>query len=254
MAIATGLARHAGGKAGDSGGEAGEAGPAGIVLADFALGAGQAVLHGVAPIVAGLEELVHAHASRRLAPEEIRARTLATGGRGYRLLVGLRRPSQWTAIRPLAFDAAVEALRATFSVVVADITGDLDGEAATGSIDIEERNHMARRTTSLADVVVVVGADGPTGRRALERTIEAVHDHTGDRTRTITVLNRLWHPLRPQTGSIGVGALPGSGDLAGWGRLITEAVAARLSADPAPPRLRGPRLVSPGSLGHWQRG
>jgi hypothetical protein len=36
-------------------------------------------------------------------------------------------------------------MRSAFSVVVADVCGDTEGEADSGSIEVEERNHMAER-------------------------------------------------------------------------------------------------------------
>ena len=181
MAVAAGLARL---------------GP-GVVLADLALRAGQAVLHQVVATEAGLEALVHAHQIGRPTPEEAHRQTLPLDGSAYHLLIGLRRPSLWTAIRPLAFDATLQSLRALFSVVVADITGDLEGEAATGSVDLGERNHMARRSTATADVVVVVGADGPTARRALDATIDAVQEHRGHPSGIVRVRNGLWEAGDP---------------------------------------------------------
>jgi MinD-like ATPase involved in chromosome partitioning or flagellar assembly len=223
---------------------AGRLGP-GIVLADLALRAGQAILHQVAPTTAGLEELVHAYCCGRLTPFEVRARALTPVGAGYRLLVGLHRPSHWTAIRPAAFDAALEGLRAAFGTVVADVTGDLEGEAETGSADIEDRNHMARQTVAASDVVVVVGAPGPTGRRALDATVEAVADHLGDASRTVQVLTG----PGPSDDAIAVGRLDAGEDLERWGRPIADAVSARLGARLRPsPR---PSLVVPGSIGHW---
>ena len=47
--------------------------------------------------------------------------------------------------------AALAGLRATFEVVVADIDADLEGEAECGSIEVEERNTMARTVANRAD-------------------------------------------------------------------------------------------------------
>jgi hypothetical protein len=66
--------------------------------------------------------------------------------RGYRLLIGLRRPSDWVSLRSQAFEAGLEGLRSTARVVVADVDPDVEGEAATGSFDVEDRNLMARAT------------------------------------------------------------------------------------------------------------
>jgi MinD-like ATPase involved in chromosome partitioning or flagellar assembly len=231
-------------------GLAGRGGP-GVLLADLALRAGQAVLHQVPATSIGLEEFVHTHRSRRLTRSEVRAHTVAIDGAAYRLMVGLHRPSHWTAIRPAVFDAALESLRDTFSVVVADVTGDLEGEAETGSDDVEERNHMARRTVASSDIVVVVGAAGRTSQMALDATFEAVVDHIGDASRVVKVLNRIWPDDPADPDMIAVSSMPASADLVEWGGRLTDAIVGLLSEG----RLRhpppGPTLVAPRSIGHW---
>jgi hypothetical protein len=235
---------------------------AGVVLADLALRAGQVVLHGLAPGGPGIEEVVRACRTGWLAPAELRARTLAAPGRPYRLLPGLRHPWHWTAIGPVAFDAALDGLRRTFSVVVADVSGDLEGEAETGSADVEDRNHMARRTIAEASAVVVVGGDGPTGRQALDATVEAVRRHGQDADRVVPVLNR---PVAtPDAGRVAVdearragravrlGPLGDDADLAGWARPVIEVVASILDRRGRRPSTAAePTRVAPGSIGHW---
>jgi hypothetical protein len=237
MAVAAGLARRG----------------SGIVLADLALRGGQAILHQVEATEPGLEALVHAHQIGRPTPEEVHRHTLPLAGSAYHLLIGLRRPSLWTAIRPFAFDATLRSLRALFSVVVADVTGDVEGEAATGSVDVGERNHMARRSTATADVVVVVGADGPPAQRALDATIEAVQEHRGQATGIVRVRNGLWDDSDASPDdAIVVGRFRAAADLAEWGSPITAAVAALLDRRPVGFREPGPMLISPGSIGQWQ--
>ncbi len=97
--------------------------------------------------------------------------TFAVQDRGYRLLLGLRRPRYWATIRPRAFEAAFDALRRSFGTVVCDVTADFEGEDDGGSIDVEERNVMARTAVQRADAVVVVGACGVKGLHALVRVV-----------------------------------------------------------------------------------
>src|SRR3546814_3627994 len=82
-----------------------------ICLADLALDAEQAMLHAARDVVPGVAELVEAHRSGSPGPHEVRDLTWEVGERGYRLLLGLRRHRDWTAIRPRAFDAALDGLR-----------------------------------------------------------------------------------------------------------------------------------------------
>src|SRR5690606_19717865 len=62
-----------------------------VVLADLALDAEHAVLHGTPDVVPGLTELVEAHRLGSPGAESIRALTWQIGTRGYDLLLGLRR-------------------------------------------------------------------------------------------------------------------------------------------------------------------
>jgi hypothetical protein len=186
-------------------------------------------------------------------------------GRPYRLLAGLRRASHWTAIGPMAFDAALHSLRQAFSLVVADVTGDFDGEAETGSVDLEERNHMARAVVAQAAAVVVVGVGGPTGHRALETTIEAVQAHVGDAAGTIRVVNRADTTTGPERAGPGgrdgaaihlghLGPLHHLDELLPWAGPATDAVAAMLETRPGPPSrwLTVPAPVLPGTVGQWR--
>src|SRR3546814_11682621 len=102
------------------------------------------MLHAARDVVPGVAELVEAHRSGSPGPHEVRDLTWEVGERGYRLLLGLRRHRDWTAIRPRAFDAALAGLRRGFRTVVADIDDALEGEAASGSLGLEARNARAR--------------------------------------------------------------------------------------------------------------
>jgi hypothetical protein len=142
-----------------------------VVLADLALRADQAMLHDARDVVPGIIELVEAHRSGAPTPEDVRALTFLVAQRRYHLLLGLRRHRDWTAVRPRAFDAALDGLRRTFRAVVADIDSDLEGEAECGSVDVEERNLMARVTAGQADVVLAVGRPGLRGVHGLLRVL-----------------------------------------------------------------------------------
>ena len=114
---------------------------------------------------------------------------------------------------------------------------------------------MARQSTATADVVVVVGADGPTAQRALDATIGAVQEHRGQATGIVSVRNGLWVGGDPDASTgdaIVVGRFGAADDLAEWGRPITDAVATLLDSLPVGFREPGPMLVTPGSIGQWQ--
>ncbi len=141
-----------------------------VLLADFARNGDQAFLHGLEDPARGLLQLVERGRYHQITAADVRTHTVPRSG--FRLLPGLRRPGHWTAICPSAFDQLLMLLSALFEVVVADITGDFEGEADSGSCDVEERNHMARRSAGVADIVVVVGASGANGTRRLAQAVD----------------------------------------------------------------------------------
>jgi MinD-like ATPase involved in chromosome partitioning or flagellar assembly len=176
MAVAQGLAadpRHAGL----------------VVLADLALDADQALLHDSGDVVPGLQELVDAHRTGSPSPDDVRALTWDVPGRGYSLLLGLRRHRDWAALRPRAVAAALAGLRRSYRVVVADVDPDVEGEAQCGSADVEERNALARTAVLEAGVVVVVGAPTTKGVHSLVRVIDGLVDVGVSDDRIVTVVN-----------------------------------------------------------------
>ncbi len=247
-----------------------------VLLADLALRADQAMLHDAVELGPGLQELVDAHRLGSPDPVEVASGTFAVPARGYRLLVGLRGPSAWSALRPRATGAAVDSLRQAFSVVVADVTGDVEGEADCGSADVEERNHLARTATSQADLVLAVGAAGVKGVHSLARLIRALAGVGVSPARLLPVVNRA--PRDPRERARLAAALadlaPATTELSTplWVRevriedclraarplpsalvrSVAAAVGARLDhlADVPPPRSE-PTPVTPGTLGSW---
>lgn len=161
-----------------------------VILTDLARQAHQALLHDAGDIVPGLQELVEAHRSERLGPEEVRELTFEVAERGYRLLLGLRRPRDWVSIRSRAFGAALDSLSRSARVVVADVDPELEGEAETGSFDVEERHLLSRATTAAADLVVVVGLPTTTGIHGMVGSIRALREHGVDADRILAVVNR----------------------------------------------------------------
>lgn len=141
-----------------------------ICLVDLALHAEQAMLHGAGDVVPGVAELTEAHRSGTPSIDEVRGLTWKVEDRGYHLLLGLRRHRDWTALRPRALEAGLDGLRRSFRLVVADVDPDMEGEQSTGSLDVEERNVMARAALPGADIVVVVGMPGMKGLNSLVRT------------------------------------------------------------------------------------
>jgi hypothetical protein len=252
-----------------------------VLLADLARRADQAMLHDAQDLGPGAQELVEAHRLGRPEPDEVWRTTFDVPRRGYRLLLGLRRPEAWSALRPRAIDASIVGLRRSFQVVVADVTGDVEGEAEGGSADVEERNHLARSTALHSSVVVAVGAPGMKGVHSLAALVRSLQGIGVSPERIVPVVNR--SPRNPRaradlaralaglvapTGSGGATALAGpvhvperklEDTLRDGGPLpaavvdpLTHAVGvvAERQSDRAPAD-SGPTLVAPGSLGSW---
>jgi MinD-like ATPase involved in chromosome partitioning or flagellar assembly len=250
-----------------------------VCLADLALHADQAMLHGSPDVVPGLTELVEAHRSGAPSIDDVRATTWHVTTRGYHLLLGLRRHRDWTTVRPRAFAAALDGLRRGFRIVVADVDADLEGEQATGSVDVEERNTIARTTTSAANLVLVVGEPGLKGVHSHLRATRALLAHGVPADRILPVINR--SPKGPRAraeltkafgallASDGAGVptplhLPerrrldevhrdGTRFADGWLSPIVTSVQAILDRDVEPEVPAAPILepVRPGSLGGW---
>jgi hypothetical protein len=161
-----------------------------VLLCDLALHADQAMLHDARDVVPGVLELVEAHRGGRLSVDAVRALAFDVPERRYQLLLGLRRHRDWTAVRPRAFEAALDSLRRAYRVVVADTDSDVEGEAECGSLDVEERNTMARTATRDADLVLVVGLGGLKGLHALVRTIRDLTEAGVASTRIAPIVNR----------------------------------------------------------------
>lgn len=261
-----------------------------VVLADLALNAHQALLHDAGDVVPGLSELVEAHRRGTLPGAEIRRLCFAGGDRGYDLLLGLRRHRDWTALRPHAVAAALDGLRSAYQMVVADVDCDVEGETASGSLDIEERNQLARTTLSQADLVMVVGLCGLSGLHSQIRVLGDLIEHgvVPDRMLAIVnraprnprrraeigaALNRLMHETVPGTvlaaNPIHVterrrlddviadgGRIPPAlvDTVTGAVRSVLERLSERHELGPVAssrPSPGGPIAVAPGSLGSW---
>ncbi|WP_426572474.1 hypothetical protein [Aquihabitans sp. McL0605] len=258
-----------------------------VVLADLAVHAHQRVLHHVRDDHTGLMDLLEACRFGPPGSDLIDGTTVPVPARGYRLLPGLVRSSDWIAVRPAALAAALDGLRARGTTVVAEVGSDLEGEEATGSIDIADRNLLARTVVRAADAAVVVAMASPTGLHDLAALLGDLHDlHDTDtprpvvvalvatpprrqprrRQRAITQVRDLLHGHSATCDPRGVLVLPSAHReeqhhparrlprrVGRFGR----ALAARITEldDAAQPRSPGraaePVPVVPGQLGHW---
>lgn len=163
--------------------------PTGVVLADFCRHAHQALLHDARQLVPGVQELIEAARAATLPPPAVRELTYGVPTRQYSLLLGLRRPTAWSALRPRAIAAATSALRRTFATVVVDADGDVEGEREGGSLDVEERNGLSRTAALEADVVLAIGRPGLSGLHRLLGLLEELRAIGVEPARTAAVVN-----------------------------------------------------------------
>jgi MinD-like ATPase involved in chromosome partitioning or flagellar assembly len=161
-----------------------------VLLADLTRNSEQGMLHDSPDISPSIEEAVELHRFRRPGIEQIRELTFGVEQRGYRLLLGQRRIGAWTALPPSAIHSTLTGVRRAFRTVIADITADFESETDSGSIDVEERNALARLTVAQADVVFVVGNPGFKGIHALTRTLRQVVNAGAAAERVVPIVTR----------------------------------------------------------------
>ena len=161
-----------------------------VVLADLALHAQQALLHDAGDVVPGVVELAEGHRGAALDPAAVRGLCFSMPAHGYDLLLGLRRQRDWTALRPRAVAVALDGLRRAYRVVVSDVDADVEGEAECGSVDVEERNVLARTALRDAEIVMAVGHPGLAGLHAQLRVVRDLIELGIPGDRIVPVVNR----------------------------------------------------------------
>ena len=159
------------------------------VLADFCLASEQAMLHDTRRVAPGLQELVDHHRTSTPSGEDVRELCFEITGRNYELLVGIRRRRLWNTIRPVACARALDSLATSYAAVVIDTDDDVEGEAESGSVDLEERNVLARTALRAADEIVAVGSASLKGLHSLTRVIADLRAYDIDDERIHPVIN-----------------------------------------------------------------
>lgn len=157
-------------------------------LIDGALDADLALLHDLGDVLPGLPELVDAHRTATPTPDLVRENLWQCPNHGYDVLPGLRRHRDWTTMRRRNVSAAIRSVRAAYDMVVADTDLDLEGESDTGSVDIEDRNMLARELLTTSDVVVVTARPGLAGIRRLVRGLTHLLEHDIEARRIVPVV------------------------------------------------------------------
>lgn len=142
-----------------------------VLLADLTRNTELAMLHDLTVSRTCIEDVIELHRVRKPDSDEIRSKAIGLADRGYYLLPGVLKQSSWASMSMMAIDNTLAGLQRSFLHVVADVTADFEGEEVAGSIDIEERNALARMAATDSDLVVAVGHASTKGVHSLSRTI-----------------------------------------------------------------------------------
>jgi hypothetical protein len=190
IALAQGLASGLGQQDGSRRDRRGSPSGPSVLLADLCRAADQAMLHDSRVVVPGIQEVVESHRTSVPPLSTLLDQTFEVPARGYRLLLGLRRPRHWVAVRARALEATLDSLQRLTDVVVADVDADVEGEAETGSLDVEDRNLLSRATIARAGAVVVTGEPSMKGLYSLVRTLSELLGFGVPVDRVVPVLSR----------------------------------------------------------------
>lgn len=161
-----------------------------VVLVDLCRHAELGMLHDADVVSPALHELLELQRTAAGGPDDVRSMCFTVPERGYAILLGLRRPSLWSTVRPSTTTSALGSLRSAFDVVIADVDDDLEGEDVGGSSDVEERNLLARTSAQAADLVMAVGDASLKGVHTLVRVIRDLRSIGVPPPRIQPVLNR----------------------------------------------------------------
>ena len=118
------------------------------------------------------------------AVEQVRVAHLRGRRAGLRPAARPAPPPRLAGAAPRAVQAAIDSLLRSYRLVVADVDADLEGDDEVGSVDVEERNVLARSAAARADLVLVVAPPtlvGPAPARADARRAPPRSACRGDR-------------------------------------------------------------------------
>ena len=184
---------------------AGDASNRGLVLlADLAVGADQAAMHGCRGVAPPMLEFAEACDGGRRGTNALRSMVLEPAGRNYHLLLGPRHHRDTTADQHRRTQAVLDSLLSSYRFVVADVDADVDGLSDTDSARAADHDGLAQATLLRSDLIVVVGTGDTPGLYSLVRTIDALAGLRGA-SRIVPVVNRL--PRGVKRRSVAAGAV-----------------------------------------------
>lgn len=163
---------------------------ASVLLADLCRNASQAVLHDVKHTIDGVMEMAAATPALFGGAEPYRP-SVPVDARGYALVLGMRQPLQWVALRGERARQVVATLRDGEGWLVCDIDADLDTEQDTGSIGVGDRHRFTTDVLAQCAAVVVVADASLMGVFRGVELCAAVARFCGEAVPVVVVINRV---------------------------------------------------------------
>ena len=176
--------------------------PGDVLLADWTLDAPHRACHQIPADAPGLMDLVRVSRFGPPPGSAVEPLTYLTDG-GYRLLPGLACHHDWVSLGEAASRSVLDAVRSVAELVVVHVDRDLEGEAETGSLDIEDRNVLARTAVTEAALVAVTAPAAPAASHEVAAALHALERFRVPPGRVITVrpAAAAWARVRARAGS-----------------------------------------------------
>ena len=175
-------------------GLAGDASNRGLVLlADMSLDAIQTVIHDSRDVIPGAQELVEACQGGWIGRDRLRSHVFEPAGRGYHLLLGLRRRRDRVALSKRPLETAMRGMIGTYRFVVADIDDHFEGNSSIQQAESGDPGLLASAVAARADLVTVVGAGDTLGLYSLTRTVVRLTESGIAVERLLPVINKIPH-------------------------------------------------------------
>jgi hypothetical protein len=161
-----------------------------VVLVDGVRRGDMAMYHDIGDILPGLPELAAAYRTGTADPDDLRNLVHPVASRHYDVLLGLRRPSDWTILPCAATRSGINGLRRTYKEVVVEADHDLDSEQSTGSADVGARHFLSTEAARTADAICVVGLPTMKGLNDTANLFADLTSAGAEPRRIFVVLNR----------------------------------------------------------------
>lgn len=132
-------------------------------LLDAKLRGNLALLHDIGDVIPGVDELIESARAGVVTRMQVRDVAFPIPQRNYDVIAGAPKHNLWTTWSRSRVERVIDGLRDAYRIIVADVDHDIEGEAESGALEIEERNVLARTILSNADHIVLTIANSISG-------------------------------------------------------------------------------------------